>query len=258
MPGPPEAGPPAVVENVHRRLGVLAIVGLVGLVLAVILIAVSLTLPWWALFTNGAMTSWYLGTSCSGGTCTAYTSSPALQGAFGMTDGLVLVALLVTVVALAVFGASLVWPRLGVVGLALGIVGAVLTLAAPMYLYFALPGALTSSGFPAPVAAFFGSYASGGMSYAWTGAAGWFLAWLIVPIALASSLASWMSAHRHVAEDSALESLTSLAAHASESLQSWNAAEEAAQRFCPLCGARYPNTAEFCVKDSAPLKDVVP
>ncbi len=242
-----------------RRLDALAIAGAVLLVLTIILVAVSFTVPWWASFANGVMTSWYLGSQCTSGSCTGYTASPSLQGTFGLANTIVLVALFLFMFAAVTFASSLVWPRMGSVTLALGLVGSLLILGAPLILYFSLPGALTSYGFPAPVAGFFGSYSGGGISYSWTGGAGWFLAWLIVPIGLAGTAAAYGSTRSHVAEEKALESLTSLELHTSDGPPPALPPDEPGlQRFCPLCGARYPDTVDFCAKDHEPLKDVMP
>lgn len=250
-----------MVRDVHHRLGGLAIAGIALLVLAIVLVAIGFTVPWWASFANGTMTSWYLGDRCTGGTCTDYSASPSLQSVFGLTNLLVVAAGLLLMVAVVAFAASLVWPRMGSLGLVLGAVAALLILLAPVYLYFGLPGALTSSGFPVPVAGFFGSYAGGGSSYSWTGAASWFLAWLIVPIVAAGTAAATVSARRHVAEEQALESLSGLAPHAADvptTMPEPLPEEPPMDRFCPVCGLRYPDTVDFCKKDSAPLKDLLP
>lgn len=251
---------PPVVRDVHRRLDALAIAGAVLLALTIVLIAVSFTVPWWASWANGVMSSWYLSTVCSAGTCAGYGASPSLSGAFGLANALVLIALFLFMFAAVAFSASLVWPRLGSVTLALGLVASVLVLGAPLYLYFSLPGALTSSGFPAPVDGYFGSWAGSGVAYNWTGGAGWYLAFLIVPFGLAGTAAGWGSTRRHVAEEKAIESLASLEVHTVEEPPPppLPAEDPGPQRFCPLCGTRYPETVEFCAKDSEPLKDVVP
>lgn len=223
------------------------------------LTAIAFTVPWWASWANGVMSSWYLGTVCTGGSCAAYGTSPSLAQTFGLANLLALVGLFLFMFAAVAFSASLVWPRVGSVTLALGLVGSVLILGAPLYLYFSLPSALTSAGYPAPVAGFFGSYSSGGSSFSWTGGAGWYLAFLIVPGGLAGTVAAWGSTRRHVAEERAIESLASLEVHTADTLPLALPAEDPGlQRFCPVCGARYPDTAEFCPKDSEPLKDVVP
>lgn len=252
---------PAVVQDVHRRLDALAIAGGVLLALTIVMIAISFTVPWWASWANGVMSSWYLATVCTTGSCSGYAASPSLSGAFGLANLLVLVSLFLFMFAAVAFSASLVWPRLGSVTLVLGLVGSVLILGAPLYLYFSLPGALTSSGFPAPVSGYFGSWAGTGGSYSWTGGAGWYLAFLIVPAGLAGTAAGWGSTRRHVAEETAIESLASLEIHTAEEPPPpppLPQEEPGPQRFCPLCGARYPDTVEFCAKDSEPLKDVVP
>lgn len=259
MTGPEGRETPPVVQDLHRRLDALAIAGAVLLALTIILTAVSFTVPWWASWANGVMSSWYLSNVCTSGACSGYATSPSLSGAFGLANALVLVALFLFMFAAVAFSASLVWPRLGSVTLALGLVGSVLILGAPLYLYFSLPSALTASGFPATVAGFFGSWAGGGVSYTWTGGAGWYLAFLLVPLGLAGTVAAWGSTRRHVAEEKAIESLTSLEMHTAEDSPppELPAEESGPQRFCPLCGARYPDTVEFCAKDSEPLKDVV-
>ncbi len=260
LPPHEERETPPVVKDVHRRLDALAIAGGVFLALTIVMIAISFTVPWWASFANGEMSSWYLSTVCTAGSCSGYGTNPSLAGAFGLSNALVLVGLFLFMFAAVAFSASLVWPRLGSVTLALGLVGSVLLLGAPLYLYFSLPGALTSSGFPAPVDAFFGSWSGGGTSYSWTGGAGWYLAFLIVPSGLAGSAAAWGSTRRHVVEERAIESLTSLEVHTAEEPPppALPPEEPGPRRFCPLCGARYPDTVDFCAKDSEPLKDVVP
>lgn len=253
------------VSVVSRRFTALTVAALVLLVLTIVLLAIALTLPWWVFFDNGAMWSYYLATSCRVGICQNYQATPTLGAVFGLTYALIVGSLVAFVIALGISIASITRPKLGVLSLALGLIGSLLVAAAPLYLYFALPGAVTSTGNPVPIAGFFGSSAlpGGGGSYSWTGAAGWFFAWLILPIAVAATAAAHRSAKHRATEERALESLRSLARHTSDlpsllepepkALQ-----EEVPERFCPLCGLRYPATEEFCSNDFAPLKDVVP
>lgn len=250
-----------VTSGVSHRLTPMTIAALVLLVLTIVLVGIELTLPWWASFRDGEMTSWYLGSSCTAGSCTGYTET-ALANTFGLTYAVVLGSLAGYVAALGLFVGSLSRPRIGIASVALESIGSALVAVAPAYLYFSLPGALTSSGFPVPVAGFFGSYTQPGIlgaTYSWTGAAGWFLAWVVLPISVLATAAAHAAAKHHVVVEQALESLTSLEAHTIDDIGTEPGVEGVIpERFCPLCGLRYPATEEFCSKDSAPLKDVVP
>ncbi len=219
-----------------------------------------MTLPWWAFFTNGDMTAWYLGSSCGGGNCTSYYGYPSLRDTFGLTGALVVWALTFYVLALAVLVVSIFWPRFGVLVLVLGILGSILILVAPVYLYFALPGALTSAGFRVPVDGFFGSGSQTGFTgttqYSWTGAAGWFMMWGVFLFSLVATTLAFVSArHRMVELETSESREPGSGRRPGGPRDHWTSDDRVGVKFCPLCGAHYPASTRFCSKDASPLKD---
>lgn len=74
------------------------------------------------------------------------------------------------------------------------------------------------------------------------------------PRAVAAGCAS---ARHHVVKEKVVEALTPQQPHAGESLHSLTVEKGEPERFCPLCGLRYPATSEFRNKESAPLQDVI-
>jgi cellulose synthase/poly-beta-1,6-N-acetylglucosamine synthase-like glycosyltransferase len=116
-----------------------------------------------------------------------------------------------SIFALVFFILSILWPRLGVGVLITGTIGSVLLLIAPLYLYFALPAAISSSGGSSlggcpcnagsiPVNSFFGSYTQnyffGPTTYSWGGGTGWFMAFVAFAFSLASTLVAFSAARR--------------------------------------------------------------
>ncbi len=248
------AGPVRFGTEVARRFNPLTIAALVLDVLTIVLVGIAMTLPWWAFFTNGDMTAWYLGNSCGGGTCTSYYGTPSLRDTFGLTGALVTWGLTLYVLALAVLVFSVVWPRIGFLVLVLGILGSILFLVAPVYLDLALPGALSSAGFRVPVDGFFGSGSQtsffGTTQYSWTGAAGWFLMWGVCLFSLAATTVAFVSARRRMGKVE-----QGPAAQTTLPRERRGADDRAGTRFCPACGAHYAAGTRFCSEDATPLKD---
>ncbi len=244
-------GLPDAADEIVRRFDVLTVAAIVLLLLTIVLIGIVMSLPWWAFFTNGTMSAWYLGTMCENGTCTSYAADPALRDTFGLTSGLVAWSVVLIVLALAAYVVSILWPRIGVVSFVLGILGSILLLVAPIYLDLALPGALSASGFRTPVDGFFGSYTQPGLfgttQYSWTGAAGWFAAWGVVVFSFVATALAYATTRRRLRETSGARMASRGSVRRSPGV--------ARERFCPLCGLRYPPGARFCTEDATPLKD---
>src|SRR3989441_2624984 len=166
-----------------------------------VLVGILTSLSWWYFSVNGGGTSaWYLGNVCSGSSCQSYQGNPAIHDAFGLTNTLVLSSLALSVFALFFFILSIFWPRLGIGALVTGSIGSVLLLIAPIYLYFALPAAISSSGGSIPVNSFFGSYTQNGffgpITYSWGGGTGWFMAFVVFAFFLISALVAFSSSRR--------------------------------------------------------------
>ncbi len=262
MIGEAEAGSPRFGKEIARRFNPLTIAALVLQVLTIVLVGIAMTLPWWAFFTNGDMTAWYLGNSCGGGTCTSYYGYPSLRDTFGLTGALVVWGLTLYVLALAVLVVSLVWPRIGFLVLVLGILGSILFLVAPVYLYLALPGALSSAGFSVPVSGFFGSGSQasffGTTQYSWTGAAGWFMMWGVFLFSLAATTVAFITARRRTMELEDAESRVVGTVGRTKTSRGLRMSEgQALAKFCPVCGAHYSAGTRFCSKDATPLKEMV-
>ena len=255
-------GAPGYGSELARRFNALTISAVVVLVLAILLIGIAMTLPWWAFFTDGQMTAWYLSSRCGGGTCTSYYGYPSLRDTFGLTGALVTWGLGLYVHAIAVLLLSVFWPRFGTLVLVPGILGSILLLVAPIYLYFALPGALASAGFAVPVDGFFGATSQTGFlgttSYSWTGAAGWFMMWGVFVISLAATALAFVSARRRMVELEEAESAGHAPGEGARRLRPRGSpADPVGAKFCPVCGAHYPAGTRFCSKDATPLKDAL-
>ncbi len=257
-----DAGPVRFGNEVARRFDSLTIAAIVLEVLTIVLVGIASTLPWWAFFTNGDMTAWYLGNRCGGGTCTSYYGYPSLRDTFGLTGALVLWGLTLYILALAALVVSLVWPRIGFLVLVLGILGSILFLVAPVYLYLALPGALSSAGFSVPVDGFFGSGSQTGFfgttQYSWTGAAGWFMMWGVFLFSLAATTVAFITARRRTMELEETESREVGTVERTRGSRGLGTSEgRAFAKFCPVCGAHYSAGTRFCSKDATPLKELV-
>ncbi len=160
-----------------------AIAALVLLVLAIIFVGIAMSPPWWIRSSsNGITQTSYLTDGCSDGMCVSYQGFPPLRDMFGLTDTLVLAGLVLSLVTVAMFILSLFRPRAGMGVLVSGVSGAVLLLAAPAYMFFALPGTMSIYSPYDRVNGFFGSCAPSGSGFgcttaeSWGGGTGWFTA----------------------------------------------------------------------------------
>ncbi len=248
-------------NDLVHRLNPLTIAALVLLVLTVILIGIATSLPWWASFRNGTMTTWYLGDECANTSCQTYQAYPTLRDTFGLTSAFVEMALILYLLELALFFLSLFWARAGAVALLFGIMGSLFLLAAPIYLYLALPGAVTSSGLVVPIDGFFGSYTQknllGNVQYSWTGGAGWFMTWGVFVFSLLATAVTYLAARRLLRGERVTRGDNAVA---TRSLRESSRADAPSvnwreAKFCPVCGARYPAGTPYCSKDATPLKD---
>ena len=252
------------VGDLARRFGARAIAALVLVILAVVLIGIVTSLSWWNLSSSsGGTSAWYLGNVCSGTSCQTYQGNPALHDAFGLTNTLVLTALTLSVFALVFFILSIFWPRLGIGALITGVIGSVLLLIAPVYLYFALPSAISSGGGSA-VTSFFGSYTQNGLfgstTFSWGGGTGWFMAFVVFVFFLVSTLVAF-SAYRHImplgnvrVPPPPTPATPPYATQPPQStVTSWASAKG---MFCPACGSHYPAGTQFCSKDATALREI--
>lgn len=250
------------------RFGGRTIVGIVLLILTLILLGIVTTFSWWNLSADSGYTSgWYLGNVCSAGSCQDYSGYPALHDTFGLTNALVLGAIGLAVVAFVLFVLSIFWPRIGAGVLVTGILGSLLLLAAPIYLYVALPGALQSSTSSRSfVTGFFGSATTTGLfggttTWNWGGGTGWYMAFVEFAIFLVATLVAF-SASQHLLwlGSFRLAPIGSAAApqpaYPSAPQSTMIGVAQPSEMFCPACGSRYPAGTQFCSKDATALKEV--
>jgi len=253
--------------EIGRRFGGRTIAGLVLLVLTIILIGTTTAFSWWNLSTSsGATSAWYLGTACSGNSCQNYQGYPAIHDAFGLANALVLTALGLAIFTLVLFVLSIFWPRVGIGTLITGLIGSLLLLASPIYLFFALPGAMSASG-ATFVTGFFGSYTQSGFfgstTYTWGGGTGWYLA-IVVSAIFFVSMVLGFSASRHLAPLGNFRLPPTNAPTPSYNTASYGPPPgmpppaRASELFCPVCGSRYPAGTQYCSRDATPLKEVPP
>jgi hypothetical protein len=167
---------------VGRAIGALVLVSLtIGLVLVVA------SLSWWDFSdSNYGTVAHHLGGACYQGSCGDYTDSETLRTFFPQTYGLVLTALALSVFELVFLVLSIFWKRIAVGILVTGILGSFALLVAPIYFYFALPGAMSSGQNTHWITSFSGSFtrtiSTGTVTYTWGGGAGWFTAPLVAII----------------------------------------------------------------------------
>jgi len=188
-----ESQPPG---NSRRRLGARRVQALVLEILTTALIGVSTVLSWWDLSATsvGSTSGFYLNSTCNGPSCGSYESNQALAAAFAVTFALVIGSLALSVLALSFLLMSTRRPGLAAEAVFTGVIGSVLLLAAPVYLYFALPAAIGPS-----VSGFFGSYRFSPSSvFSWGGGPGWFMAFVALSFYVASTLVVYrgFSPHR--------------------------------------------------------------
>jgi len=244
--------------DLARRFGGRTIAGLVLVILTIVLIGIVTTFSWWNISSsNGGTAAFYLGSACGGTSCASYQGYPALHDAFALTNTLVLASLALSVFTFIFLALSILWPRLGIGALVTGVVGSILLLVAPVYLYFGLPGAIGS-----PVNGFFGSYTQPGAPtwYAWGGGTGWFMALVVSGLFIVSTLLAF-SAARYIMPlgNVRVSSLSGTSASFTGSqLPFSSGAGQAGARgmFCPTCGSHYPAGTQFCSRDSTALKEI--
>ncbi len=250
-------------SDLAQRFGGRTIAALVLLILTIVLIGIVTSLSWWNFSTSsGGTSAWYLGNVCSGTSCQSYQGNPAIHDAFSLTNTLVLSSLTLSIFALVFFILSIFWPRLGVGALITGAIGSVLLLIAPIYLYFALPAAISSSGGSIPVNSFFGSYTQNGffgpITYSWGGGTGWCMAFVVFAFFLVATLVAFSAARRILPLGNVRVTPTPAAPlYATQPPQSgvttWASGKG---MFCPTCGSHYPAGTQFCSKDATPLKEL--
>jgi hypothetical protein len=226
---------------------------LVLLALTIILIGATTGFSWWNLSSsNGASTAWYLGNVCSGPSCISYQGYPAVRDAFGLANVLVLTAFGLAVFTLALLVLSIFWPRVGIGTLITGVIGSLLLLVSPIYLFFVLPGAMSASG-ATFVTGFSGSYTQtgsfGSTTYTWGGGTGWYLAFVASTLFFAAVVVAFSASRRLIPLGSV--NLPPVGAPSTASPFA-----RASEMFCPACGSRYPAGAQFCSKDATALKAV--
>lgn len=250
--------PPGSAGDLGQRFGSRTIAAVVLLLATMVLIGVTTTLAWWTVSSSsGSSSAWYLGDACSGGTCTGYDGYPALHDTFGLTSDLAFGALALSVATLIFLLVSAIRPRWATTTLLTGVIGSLLQLAAPLYLFAALPGAMNASG-DSSVTSFFGSATSpgffgfGAATYTWGGGSGWYLALVVFVLFLASTAIAVSAVRRLGPMGDANLQMARYAAPPSPA----PFAAPLPGRFCPTCGTHYPAGTPFCSRDATPLKDI--
>ncbi len=171
---------------------------------AVVLVGIAVFLPWWTITYTGTTPEttrlnsvfvFYLGTVCTGGSCYNLGQYGDVAVAFGLTAGLLEAGLGISIVSLASIFLSAFRPRYRLVALAIGILGAAVVLAAPLYIFGALVPALHSLRGYLFVTSFFGSYSQPGnpITVAWGGDLGWTLALVGAILGAASSAVAFFA-----------------------------------------------------------------
>ncbi len=240
-----------------RRFSGRTIAALVLVILAVVLVGVTMSFSWWNISaSDGTSAAFYLTNVCSRGSCQSYQGEPGLQDVFALTNDVVLIGLVLAIFTFILALASVFYPRLGTGTLATGVVGAILLMAAPVYLYAALPGAITTFNGASQVNSFFGSYSQPGAPvwYAWGGGTGWYLGLAAFAVLLVSSIIAF-SASRGL---SALGNFRPGPAHTLPSAVPYSPVAPLPSRevFCPTCGSHYPAGTLYCNRDATPLKEI--
>lgn len=243
------------------RFGTRTIAAIVLVVVTMVLIGVVTTLSWWTI-SNGSVTeAWYLGSACSGSTCEGYQGHPALHDTFSFTSLLVLSSLALSILTLILLVLSLFWPRLGIGTFIAGFLGSVLLIAAPLYLFSALPGAVAASSNDSFVTAFFGSYTVPGYfgttTYTWGGGSGWYMAFVAFAVFLVSSYVAYAASRSLMALGDVTFPARRIPAEGAAVPSGISPPAGAQERFCPNCGARYPAGTQFCSRDATSLKDAI-
>jgi hypothetical protein len=244
-------------SDIARRFGFRTIAALVVAVLTIVMIAIVTTFPWWYLNANNAASNWYLGNACSSSGCSSYQGNAGLQNVFGLTDALVVSALAFSVLTLVALILSTLWPRIGSLTLVLGVIGSILLLVAPIYLFFALPSAVSASSGSSSsfVNGFFGSSTQntffGTVTYTWGGGIGWYTAFAAFVVFLASSAVAYSASH-HILPLGNIRIPTAAVPASSSAVPR---SGQTAGMFCPVCGSHYPPGTQYCSRDATQLRE---
>lgn len=259
--------PPSPSSDVGKRFSAGTVVALVLLVLSLILIGVTTSLSWWNISsTNGSSASFYLTNACASGSCQGYQGEPGVQDVFALTNDLVLIGFALGILALVLFIVSIFYPRLRVGTLAAGGIGSTLLLVGAVYLYLALPGAISTLTGTSQVTTFFGSYTYPGGFFTspytttWGGGSGWYLAFVAWGVLLISTFIAFSSLGR-------LASLGGfrlppagtpppVSPYEGQVPLTQPVALPPSQVFCPACGSHYPAGTRYCSRDATALKEV--
>ncbi len=250
-----------------RRFSARTITALIVLILAVVLVGVSTTLSWWNISdSSGTSGGFYLTNACSGGSCQGYQGEPGLQDVFALTNDLVLIGLILAVFTVMLFVVSVFYPRLGVGTLATGVISALLLLAAPVYLYVGLPGAIRTVSGASQVTGFFGSYTSPpgfftpAVTTTWGGGSGWYLAFVAFAILLLAAVLAFSATRRLAAIGTfhapPFATPPSAGPYAPPGAYLPPSPPPTREVFCPVCGTHYPAGTQYCSKDATTLKEV--
>src|SRR5206468_1964936 len=162
------------------------------LVLAIFLIGIAMSLPWWIRSNSTGQTqTWYLTSGCNDGRCVSYQGFAPLQSMFGLTNTLVVAGLAFSLATLATYVVSLFRPSVAAALIAEGIFGALAMMAAPVYLFFALPGTVSLYSPFDVVGSFFGSCSPPGSgctsAESWGGGGGWFISIAAIVVFLSAT-----------------------------------------------------------------------
>lgn len=193
--------------DLARRFNAKVVAAVVVSIVNLITVGIAVSMAWWSLSITTTFTfpeqtigaDFHLNSVCISGfgglpvaACLPYSGgvfsgivTPAIVSAFALANALMLVGLVMAIlmVVFAILGA--LRPRAGLIGVAVGFAGVAATLAAPLYLFFALPGPIVDifgnlfgAGTLTPtVWGFFGTLTApaNGITARWGGSVGWFL-----------------------------------------------------------------------------------
>lgn len=181
---------------------------LILLIAGVALAGVASLLPWWYLSVTAPTASsfaplqgegdWHLGGICTGPPCAMLPSDAEIGSVYGLTTGLVLAGLALSLCPVIVLVKSPNRPRWVTASPVAGILGGGLILAGAVEFYLALPGTYLAS---RTLNGFSGSYfpahstISNFVTMTWGGGLGWILALVAGPMIIGSTLAA-VEGHR--------------------------------------------------------------
>ena len=223
--GPPTASPPQGIlyqpptSELGRRFNAKVVASVVVPIVTLVLALMATATAWWSLSmtttqfgsTFSVSADFHLSSVCVSGFgggfpiigCAPYGFGAGqlapLGNTFGVSSALMLVGILMAILMIVFAIPAALWPRAGMVGVALGLAGAAVTLAAPLYLFLALPSAVTDpfgGGMGGtPFGSFFGSFSEPtlGTSARWGGGLGWFLSFGVFALFLVSVVLQFMA-----------------------------------------------------------------